>query len=176
MTTGIVLTGGASRRMGTDKAFVVVGDRPMAVTVADVLWEGGCSPVECQGGDIDGLASLGLVAHADTRPGDGPVAAIADALHRAGERIVVAACDLPGLDAGTVRTLDEADAPVAVAVADGRAHLASVWSPEVLPALTALLERGDASYRSALEATDAVDVPVEPSGVRNVNRPDDIGS
>ena len=41
---GVVLTGGASTRMGSDKAFVTVDGVPMAVRVADALWEAGCRP------------------------------------------------------------------------------------------------------------------------------------
>ena len=115
MSAGIVLAGGASRRMGADKAFVVVDGRPMVVAVADALWEGGCSPVECQGGDVERLAGLGMTAFPDTRPGTGPVAAIVDALERTGDTVVVAACDLPGLDAATVRELASSDAAAAFA-------------------------------------------------------------
>ena len=89
---GVVLTGGASRRMGVDKSTMVVGGKPMAVRVADALWEAGCHPVECQGGDRMAIAEYGLEAHPDTRPGDGPVAAILDALVRHdGSDVVVAA-------------------------------------------------------------------------------------
>jgi molybdopterin-guanine dinucleotide biosynthesis protein A len=175
MTTGIVLTGGASRRMGADKAFVVVDGRPMAVAVADALWEGGCHPVECQGGDVEQLASLGLAAAADSRPGDGPVAAIVDALERAGSDIVVAACDLPELDGDTVRSLTAVrEAPAAYARTGDRAHLVSAWSAGALSALRRLVDDGPASYRAALEEVGAVAVDVDPARVRNVNEPDDL--
>lgn len=175
MTTGIVLTGGASRRMGSDKAFVVVGGRPMAVAVADALWEGGCHPVECQGGDVDRLVSLGLTAVADSRPGGGPVAAIVDALERADGDVVVAACDLPDLDGDTVRSLTAGrEAPAAYARTGDRAHLLSAWSPSALEALRPLVASGSISYRAALEAAGAVAVDVDPARVRNVNGPDDL--
>lgn len=174
MTTGIVLTGGASRRMGTDKAFVVVDGRPMTIAVADALWEGGCSPVECQGGDLARLADFGMAAHADSQPGAGPVAAIADALERAAGKVVVVACDLPAIGADTVRALAAAEGAAAYATAEGRAHLASMWTPETLPAMRGLLATGDASYQGALEAVAAVAVAVSPAAVRNVNTPDDV--
>ena len=51
MTTGAVLCGGASRRMGTDKALVEVDGVPMAERVAGALHAGGCAPVVFVGGD-----------------------------------------------------------------------------------------------------------------------------
>ncbi|MGA1077227.1 MAG: molybdenum cofactor guanylyltransferase, partial [Ilumatobacteraceae bacterium] len=53
---GVVLAGGASRRMGTDKAFVAVDGRSMVLRVADALVSGGCGPLVCQGGDPRRLA------------------------------------------------------------------------------------------------------------------------
>jgi molybdopterin-guanine dinucleotide biosynthesis protein A len=160
--------------MGADKSFVVVDGRPMAVAVCDALWEGGCSPVECQGGDVERLTTLGLVAVPDSDPGSGPVAAIVDALVRTAGPVVVAACDLPGLDAETVRAIDAVEAPVVFARHDGRAHLVSKWSIEALDTLNALLEGGRQSYQGALEAVGATAVDVSPAVVRNVNTPDDL--
>lgn len=170
---GVILTGGESRRMGRDKAFVEVAGRPMVVAVADALWEAGCNPVECQGGDLDRLADLGLPAVADSTPGGGPVAAIVDALGRHQGPIVVAACDLVRLDAGTVQQVIDVGsvdgAAVAVAASGGHRHLLSYWTPDVVDRL----ERGG-SYRDALDAAGATSVAVDDELMRNVNEPDDL--
>ena len=176
MSAGIVLTGGASSRMGADKAFVVVDGRPMVVAVADALWEGGCSPVECQGGDVERLAGLGMTAFPDSRPGTGPVAAILDALERTGDTVVVAACDLPALDAATVRDLASADAMAAFARTGEQAHLVSMWTHDTAATLRSLAAEGPVSYRAALDAVSAVAVAVRPEVVRNVNAPGDLES
>ena len=63
---GVVLAGGASTRMGVDKATLIVGDKPMAIRVADAMWEAGCHPVESQGGDT--AAMLGDSERAFTVP------------------------------------------------------------------------------------------------------------
>ncbi len=81
--TGVILTGGASRRMGADKALVEVDGVAMAARVASALAAGGCDPVVCQGGDPTLLAALGMTVLADTHPGGGPVAGILDALSAA---------------------------------------------------------------------------------------------
>ncbi|MCB0967076.1 MAG: NTP transferase domain-containing protein [Ilumatobacter sp.] len=167
---GVVLTGGASRRMGVDKAFVAVDGRPMAIAVADALWEAGCHPVECQGGDLAALASLGLTGVADDDPHAGPVAAIRSASRRHGAPIVVAACDLPQLDAATVTAVLDAGRAAdraAVAVTGDRHHLV-VYVP------TGMLddEPTDRSLREAF--ADAVTVQVDAVAVRNVNTTDDL--
>jgi molybdopterin-guanine dinucleotide biosynthesis protein A len=169
---GVVLTGGQSRRMGADKAFVVVDGRPMVIAVADALWEAGCSPVECQGGDVAALSAFGVHAEPDGDAGAGPVAAIADASHRLGRPIVVAACDLPNLDAASVAAVVAAGAEAertAVATAGGRHHLLLY-----LPAGAVAHIRPDVSVAEALSELGAIEVPVDPRVLRNVNMPGDV--
>jgi rhodanese-related sulfurtransferase/molybdopterin-guanine dinucleotide biosynthesis protein A len=158
--------------MGADKAFVVVDGRPMVIAVADALWEAGCSPVECQGGDVVALSELGLRVEPDGDSGAGPVAAIAVASERIGGPIVVAACDLPNLDSASVRAVvaaGEAAGRTAVATADGRHHLLLY-----VPAGAAADFRADASVADVLRGVGAIEVPVDPTALRNVNTPADV--
>src|SRR5262245_17202801 len=91
--------------MGSDKALVQVAGVAMAARVAGALAAGGCDRVVCQGGNADALGALGLEAIPDSRPGDGPVSAILDALIRETGDLVVCACDLPWLGPETVARL-----------------------------------------------------------------------
>lgn len=178
---GVVLTGGASTRMGVDKATLTVGDKPMAVRVADVMWEAGCQPVECQGGDLAAMAEYGLEAFPDRDPGSGPVAAIRDALVRHDDRdVVVAACDLIELDGATVAALvsageSDGESDVVVVTAGGRRHLISWWRSGLGSGLDELVGAGVTSYRVALDRFRVLEVEVEPTVVRNVNTPTDLG-
>lgn len=174
-----MLAGGASSRMGTDKALVEVDGRPMASWVADALRSGGCGPIWLQGGDPDRLAPLGLEVRPDAEGCRlGPVRAVASALATSpSPTLVVAACDLPCLTGALVRSLvraSEAEDAVAVAVAAGRRHLVAAWPVMIRPRLLAALERGHEAYRDVLADLAAVDVPVDPDTVRNVNRPADL--
>jgi molybdopterin-guanine dinucleotide biosynthesis protein A len=68
---GAVLCGGASRRMGRDKALLPLDGLPLAVRVAQALGEAGAAEVVAVGGDRDGLASWDLPAVPDRWPGEG---------------------------------------------------------------------------------------------------------
>ena len=177
---GVVLAGGDSRRMGTDKALLAVDGVPMAVRVASALAGGGCDPVLCQGGRVDELAALGLAVTPDSHPGNGPLPAILDAVSReAGDAVVVCACDLPWLDAATVARLITSaaahpDADVVVACDAHGPHLAGVWRPHARDPLYQLVAAGIRSYRGALERLHTVRVDVPSAVVAIVNKPGDL--
>lgn len=178
---GVVLTGGASTRMGVDKATLVVAGKPMAVRVADAMWEANCHPVECQGGDADAIGEYGLDVVPDADPGAGPLAAIRDALERhAACNVVIAACDLVDLDGATIRALvaageGHADADVAVATSGEQRHLVCWWRRGTAARLDRLLASGVTSFLEALAELHVVDVQVASSAIRNVNTPTDLG-
>lgn len=177
---GVVLAGGASTRMGVDKATLIVGDKPMAIRVADAMWEAGCQPVESQGGDIAAMTEYGLDAWPDRNPGAGPVSAIRDALDRHPDGdVVVAACDLVDLDAATISAITTAgsdgDADVVVVASGGRRHLVSWWRAGLGSRLGELVDAGTTSYRQTLAAMHSVEVEVDAAVVRNVNTPTDLG-
>src|SRR6185436_398763 len=93
---GAVLTGGASQRMGTDKALIDVDGRALALSVADALRSAGATRVLAVGGDLVALRGLGLEAIPDQHAGEGPLGGILTALEATDEDVVVVlACDLP---------------------------------------------------------------------------------
>jgi molybdopterin-guanine dinucleotide biosynthesis protein A len=176
-----VLTGGASRRMGTDKATLRVEGVAMARRVADAALAAGAHPVVAVGGDVDGLAAAGLDVVPDRWPGEGPLGGLLSAAgHLAGRHLLVLACDLPMLDAATVQlVLDAPAADVALAVGDRPEPLCSRWSPNALAAADAAFAAGARSMHEALSAVVAaggavVEVVVDGAVLRNVNTPDDL--
>nr|MDQ3384917.1 molybdenum cofactor guanylyltransferase [Actinomycetota bacterium] len=121
-----MLTGGASTRMGRDKALIGVGGRPLAVRVASALRVAGAARVLAVGGDAGALAEHDLEVVADLHPGAGPLGGLLTALAAAStEVVVVLACDLPDVDEHSVRTV------VLALVADP--HLAAAWPVEEGP-------------------------------------------
>ena len=79
--SGVVLAGGASRRMGRDKALMELDGEPLVARAVRLL-SGVCSDVAVASGDgrrLDG-AGLGVRQVADVVPDAGPVAGIAAGL------------------------------------------------------------------------------------------------
>ena len=77
---GAVLAGGASSRMGADKAFIAVGGVPMVLRAVTALRAAGADPVAVVGGDGPRLQGLGLSYISDRYPGEGPLGGIITAL------------------------------------------------------------------------------------------------
>ena len=178
---GAVLTGGASTRMGRDKALLPVGGVPLAVRVAAALTAAGADPVVAIGGDLEGLRAAGLTAVADPRQGDGPLAGIAVALEL-GEIVVVLACDLLDVSPLAVRAVVDAlaaapAASVAVPVVDGKLEpLHAAWRASARPVIEAALDRGERAVRGVFDALGAARVEgLNPSWFTNVNEPADLG-
>ncbi len=111
-----MLCGGASTRMGRDKALIQVGETTMVERVCAVLAAAGCDPVVLVGGDRSRLtAATGREVVADTWPGEGPLGGVIDAVRwfaaRGAEAVVVAACDLPDLTVEAVHAVADGAAP-----------------------------------------------------------------
>jgi len=103
--SGVVLAGGASRRMGRDKATIEIAGRTMAARVADALEAAGASEVFFVGG---GLSDHVRRTVPDDHPGVGPLGALLTALRTAAsDLVVVLACDLLEPSAGAIRRLVE---------------------------------------------------------------------
>jgi molybdopterin-guanine dinucleotide biosynthesis protein A len=182
---GAVLAGGRSRRMGWDKALVEVDGRPMARSVLDALAAAGVGPLFVVGGDEQRLSVLDVTVVADLFPGEGPLGGVLTALHhvgRAADHVLVAACDLPDLDATVLDPLLAAarrpppvDPPRAVVPRAGRLHPAcAVWAASAAEPLRTAYDAGERSLHGALVRVrvELVDVPAEP--LRNINTPDEL--
>lgn len=170
-----VLTGGESRRMGRDKAMLEVSGRTLLQRVLDAAKASGALHVVTMGGPD---RKIGVRHLADRQAGSGPLAGIASALAAlAPDPVVVLACDLPGIDAATIRlVLDSLGShDVAVARTDRVEPLCSAWMPErCLGEVIHALERGDRAVHAVLARLDVAEVGVGFSTLRNVNTPDDI--
>jgi molybdopterin-guanine dinucleotide biosynthesis protein A len=178
---GAVLCGGRSTRMGRDKAFVEIDGVAMARRVADALVAAGCFPVVAIGGDVDGLAALGLRVVADRWPGEGPVGGVRTALGAFPDAagVVVVACDTPWLDGVAVASLvravcDDPAVMVAVAHTDRVEPLCAAWRPAALPVVAEAMNAGERRLHAVVAALPAATVALEPSVLRNVNAPTDV--
>ncbi len=181
---GAVLAGGASRRMGTDKAFVTVDGQPMVVRTAEALATAGADPVIVVGGDSARIRDLGLAYLPDRAPGQGPLHAVLTALAHleTADLVVVLACDLLAPDPATIIALvsvlnDAPESAAAVPIIDGQAQWAhAAWrrSSAEGPMQTAAA-RGERSLRRSLDPRLIVEVEgLDRSALADADRPDDL--
>jgi molybdenum cofactor guanylyltransferase len=174
-----VLIGGASRRMGVDKATLDIGGVALGRVVAEALGVNDGRTVIACGGTAETADVLGLAHLADDRPGEGPLVATASVLRAfAGRDVIIAACDLGGLDRSTVNRFEQpsllGDHDVAVAVVGKRQPSLMRWASSALPLVDEIIEGGVRSLHGALDHLRVVDVEVEPSVLVNLNTPADL--
>ena len=147
---GAVLTGGASMRMGRDKATIEIDGRTMAARVAAALRLAGAADVACVGGPGGDVP--------DDDPGAGPLGGVLSAGRWAGRRtLVVAPCDLVDPDPSLFRALAAAvvgGAPAATA--SSADPLPVAVSPAVVDQLRRRFDAGERSVRRALAAVEGV--------------------
>jgi molybdopterin-guanine dinucleotide biosynthesis protein A len=177
--TGVVLTGGRSRRFGRDKALEPVDGVAMARRVADALVAASATEVVAVGGDVEALGALGLRVIADLHPGEGPLGALVTVLPMITTPVVVVlACDMPVVDAAVVTELVAAVAGFDIAVpATDRfeATCAAYRVATVAAPLAAAFAAGERAVHRALGPLRiARSAAIDPNRLVNVNRPEDL--
>jgi molybdenum cofactor guanylyltransferase len=173
--TGVVLTGGASRRFGRDKAVEPIDNIPMARRVLDALVAAGAASVVTVGGPD---REFGVRHVADLYPGEGPLGGLLSAFHAVATDVVfAAACDLPYLDSVTIRavlsSLEHVDA--AVARTDGLEPLCAAYRVSTCgEAFQVAFHEGERSMMRALDRVRVHEVAIaDRERLRNVNMPVD---
>ena len=155
-TIGVILSGGQSRRMGRDKAGVMLAGRTLldwkAAELAPLFGEVYVS-VD-RPGRYPGYREL-----ADLRPGQGPLAGLEAAFLRTGaEAVFLAAVDLPFAGASlAARILAEAGAADACVIRrqSGEAEpLFALYRRGCLEPLTACLNEGRRAVKALLDRVD----------------------
>lgn len=181
---GVVLCGGRSTRMGTDKAMIDAGGVTLLQRAVDRLGEV-CDPVLIAPGGLP-LAVEGRRTVADALPGAGPLAGLVAALRCSPHPLLaVVAVDLPWLDPRLIRLLAARIGDRDVALCEsprGIEPLQAVYARSALPAAEAALHSPDRSLRSLVERLRTVRVTeterraagIQEGFARNINTPADL--
>lgn len=178
----LLLAGGASTRMGRDKALLDLHGTPLWQRQRDLLLAAGCTDVLLSANDtVPG-------AFADDVPGLGPLGGLASALRRLHEkirpgnqpvhRLLVVPVDLPRLTGAALHTLCTA-APEAAAVYVAGHHLPALLrlDPALVTAVDACLAGPEPRRRAMhvlLARLQAVALPLTPTladALTNTNSP-----
>jgi molybdopterin-guanine dinucleotide biosynthesis protein A len=174
---GVLLTGGTSRRMGTDKATLVIDGETLAARAARVL-SAVCEPVIEVGPGVSDLAHV-----REDPPGAGPLAALmAGAGALDANVVLLLACDLPFVGAPVLRLLAEwpgtrSAIPV---VGDRFQYACARYGPAALDEARVVLRRGGSSLKAIAEV-DCDHVPETawravgaPNSFADIDTPDDM--
>ncbi len=174
-----LFAGGASRRMGTDKAALTVGGETLLARTARLAAEAGLSVTVVGRARPEEWTLDSVMFLPDDVPGLGPLGALTTALRRIDRPLLALACDLPRLEADALRWLAvQTPGPhgLAVLLRDAPEPLFSVYTPACLPLAEARLAEGRRSLRGLIEAGNFVRVDAPDwaaARLRNVNTPED---
>jgi molybdopterin-guanine dinucleotide biosynthesis protein A len=178
---GAVLTGGRSRRFGSDKCGHRYRGRSLlehalaSLDGADERW--------LVGGPRRDLPGARWIP--DERPGYGALGGVHAALRRAGPPwLAVVGCDMPFLPAGLWPELLRRAGEARLVVPEGPTGLeplAAVYHRDLMPEIDALLRRGGGPLRALLEAAPSRVTPwrelqglLPEDAFLNANRPEDL--
>lgn len=184
--SGIVLAGGQSQRLGTDKAFVKVGGVPLIERVLSQLRELSDDVLIVTNG-VESYADLGVRVVRDVWPGMGSLGGIYSGLQATRhERAIVVGCDMPFLDLRLLRfmILLSGDYDVVIPRLDRLLEpLHAVYSRACLGPIEGLLQAGDLRVvgffgQVRVRYVDQTELAVfdpERLSLFNVNTPEDLG-
>ena len=176
---GVILAGGAGRRIGGRKAFAALGGRPLLAHVIDRIGPQ-VSRLAINAAPDAGFDPFGLPVLPDEQPGCGPLGGILTALDWAqgqGEgRVLTVAVDTPFLPADLVGRLAASGAPaVCAATHDGAHATTAIWSVELKEDLRRALGDGVRKVRDWTVSVGAETILFEDaSAFLNINTTDDL--
>ena len=182
--TGVILAGGASSRMRSNKAllpvsggrFIEVIHRQLRAIFTEVM---------VVTNTPEQYAFLGSPMVADLMPGRGPLAGIHAALsHCRTSRIMVVACDMPHLNAALIRHLATLPSGADVVIPEsgsGLEPLHALYSTRCLPAIESALTAGlkrivsffDDVWVQQVALAEVAAIDPAGKGFWNINTPED---
>ena len=142
-STGIILVGGKSRRMGVDKAFLKIDGIPLFERVLSVFRET-FSRIILIGNRMERYSRYGLPIHPDIYPGSSLGGLYTGLAHAETAHIFVASCDLPfpsGAVARHLLSMKEGCDGVVPTGPDGCEPLFAVYSESCREPMRRFLER-----------------------------------
>jgi len=182
-SSGAILAGGQSRRMGFNKAFIEFEGSTVIARAAAVMAKVFASP-SIIANDTTLYGHLGLPVHPDIIKDAGSIGGIYTALHHSEDYAFVVACDMPWLDAGCIRAVLEAvdGEDCVVPFIGGRLHpMHAAWSRNCMGEMETVIREGNLRIGDLMKRLKVRRLPEEHFGglpvsrsVENVNTPEDL--
>lgn len=178
--TGVILAGGLSKRFGTNKAFAHFLGTPIIERVLQVM-RTLFDDLLIVTNTPEDYTCFGIPTVSDLEPHKGPLGGIVTAFDNTlNDRIFVAACDMPVLNAPTIERIiaQGGSADAAVATHGGiHEYLLALYSRRLLHRLRCCLGEDQLSLRDFCSRLSNVSwIPVEGDAWFNVNTKKDLES
>lgn len=181
---GLVLAGGKSTRMGTDKGLLNLHGKPQREYLTDLLEEV-CEEVlvSCRPDQAEDIAAFATPLP-DRISDFGPLGALMSAfMHNANAAYVVVACDMPGLDREALEHLVRNRNTSKIATAFVKSEesfpepLCAIWEPKSYGELLAFLSQGNSCPRKVLINSNTEKIlTINPLWVSNINTKEDLSA
>lgn len=175
--TGIILAGGKSTRMGTDKGLMPFRGKPMIQHIIDPMAKICQRILLVTGNPMYGMFGFELVK--DEQPDYGPVMGILSGLRQSGtDRNIILSCDAPFVGFELMKELvlrsDEANV-IAASSSEGIHPLIAVYNRNCLPVFELAVARDEHRLRTVLEELKVEELIVKSEAlVINVNAIEDL--
>ena len=179
----LILAGGRSTRMGSDKCLIEIDGVACIQRVAMALAEAGLEPIRISVSSPEHMEKYGSVIDpslqvewvVDSVPNAGPIEAILEALTDpfCNDPLQIAPVDVPWLEMGTLLDLESriGDNDVAIPISSGVLHpLLSLLRPKVADSIGS----DRRPLKEQLSEIGHVIVEVDERSVKNLNRPEDL--
>jgi molybdopterin-guanine dinucleotide biosynthesis protein A len=187
LLSGLILAGGRSSRLGTEKALIDFEGQPLVFRVADRMARV-AEPVLLATGSPGRLGPVGYPEIADATPEGGPLSGLVAGLQASShELMAVVAVDMPHLSPellGFLASLRRGEDAVVPVGATGLEPLHAVYATSALPVMREALAGGRYGLRHLLQnlrvrevrASEWAAMAIEPRFAFNINRPEDLGA
>jgi molybdopterin-guanine dinucleotide biosynthesis protein A len=187
--TGLILAGGASRRMGTDKAFLVIDGVPLIERVHRVLAPLFAEVLVAAGPRTPERGPFPARPLYDETPGQGPLGGLVAGLKAARTPwVFMVACDMPSLDPRVIAHIADARVEGLLAVVPespgGPESCHALYARAALPVIEAAMAEGERAPHRLFGRLHAHLIPkaeiaaIDPTfrSLANLNTRDDLKS
>ena len=175
----VLLTGGASRRMGADKASLDFGGEPLAERIARALAE-----VACRITVLGREPIADFEFQKDNQEFAGPLTALSE-FKPGFPFVMVCSCDLPRFDPKIVECFleDINDKDAAVPISEGMLQpLCALYRKKAFANIGSVLQGGKQSMMAWLETLDLAEIPalrladtgIDPRSIQGFNSPEEL--
>jgi len=181
----VILAGGSSRRLGQDKAAVIINNQTLLARMV-ALGSRFCPQIAVSGRDPASFLSHTIPWFPDAIANAGPLGGIVTALETLRTSCLVLSCDLPHMDEATITTLIDAwrsrpaQAVMTTYQQTGTGYieaLVAIYDPTAAPLLRHAHAHGHLSLTKAIPPTLRHHIPYDTSQSHpfyNLNTPADL--